>query len=150
MERDTRNKRWAAIGLTAGLLLGGGALANAATKTQSTTTPNPPVTATVAPATPKVAAAETQAPTAAEPAGTEAVDAMEPAGTEAAGTETADANEAPDANEAAGTEAADASEADGGVDCENGLVKGTTTKCDGGPSANQNDGTEAPASGSQK
>lgn len=58
-----------------------------------------------------------------------------------------DANEAPEANGAPETvdanEANEAPEAnDGGVDCENGIVKGTTTQCDGGPSANQDGGSE--------
>lgn len=139
METRTKNKRWATVGLVAGMMIGGGALANAATRSQSAPAPTVQV---VVPA-PKVAAPAPQ-PGAVNPSaeapGTETPDATEAAGApEVAGTEAADATEAP---EAPGTEAKDAAEADGGVDCENGSVKGTGAQCDGGPSANQDDGTE--------
>lgn len=137
-------KRWAAMGLAAGLLLGGGALANAATRTQATTptVPAPAVTVKSA-ATPTPPASVTSTADPAMP-----TDAVDPADTpdlnEAPGTETADANEAP------GTETADANEAaDSGVDCENGIVKGTSMQCDGGPSANQDNSTEAPETAAQ-
>lgn len=125
METRTKNKRWATVGLVAGMMIGGGALANAATRSQSAPTPTVQV---VVPA-PKVSAPAPQ-PSAVDPS------------TEAPGTETPDAADATEAPEAAGTEAKDAAEADGGVDCENGTVKGTGAQCDGGPSANQDDGTE--------
>ena len=150
METRTKHKRWAAMGLVAGMMIGGGALANAATKTQSTPTPSVNVNSPAE----KVAGAPVAAPSAAKQAeapGTEIPDATEATqAPEAAGTETNDATEAP---EAAGTETKDATEADGGVDCENGIVKGTGAQCDGGPSANQDDGsegTEAPESAVQK
>lgn len=74
---------------------------------------------------------------------------------EAPGVETPDANEppeAPDANEAtdaAETEASDTSEEVNGVDCENGLDKATGAECDGGPSANPQDGADGAKEGSE-
>jgi hypothetical protein len=66
---------------------------------------------------------------------------------EAPGAETPDANEPPEAadneaDEANETEAADTAEEVDGVDCENGIVKGTGAECDGGPSANPQDGPD--------
>jgi hypothetical protein len=66
---------------------------------------------------------------------------------EAPGAETPDANEPPEApdNEAADAdenEAADTADEVDGVDCEDGIVKGTGAECDGGPSANPQDGPD--------
>ena len=48
----TKNKRWAAAGLFIGMTIGGGALANAVVRTQSTTSAVPQVSiATPAPST---------------------------------------------------------------------------------------------------
>ena len=50
--------------------------------------------------------------------------------------EAKNANEAPDANEAK-----DANDEVDGVDCENGIDAKTGAECDGGPAANQTDGS---------
>ena len=120
----TKNKRWAATGLFIGMTIGGGALANALVRTQSTTS-----------AAPQVSIAS-PAPSTAAPAVSIAT---------AASSTAADATDTPGA-----PEAADATETAGGVDCENGLVKGTTTQCDGGSSDNQDDGSEGPETSAQK
>ena len=147
MESKTKSKhkRWAAAGLVAGLVIGGGALANAATNGGSST-PAPRIASqSVAPsvqaqapsspvaATPEAVAATPEASEVKDVPGTpEAAEANEAAGPN----EAAEANEAPDANEPPEAN-------DGGVDCENGIVKGTSTPCDGGPSANQDGGNES-------
>lgn len=94
-----------------GLLLGGVGIASAATG-PSPVQP-PAVTAVVTPSVPA-------------PAANEAPDANE----------ANDAKEAPDANEAN-----DANDEVDGVDCEDGIDAKTGVECDGGPAANQTDGS---------
>ncbi len=114
----SRNRRLLLTSMAAiGLLLGGVGIASAAS---SPTPVQPPVVATVV--TPSV-------PT---PAANEAPDANEvkDANDEVDGVETDDANEVKDAND----------EVDG-VDCEDGIDAKTGVDCDGGPAANQTDGS---------
>ena len=102
-----------------GLLLGGVGIASAATG------PNPVQPPAVTPSVPA-------------PAVNEAPDANE-------APEAKDANEAPDANEANETkdanEAIDANDEVDGIDCEDGIDAKTGVECDGGPAANQTDGS---------
>jgi hypothetical protein len=169
MESKSKQKRWAAAGLVVGMMLGGGALANAASNSGSSapmpivvSQPAAPSVQAEAPSTPEVA--PVAAPAADTPEASDvqdapgAVDTPEandvPDAKEAPGTEVSDANEVEGASEVVGAkEAAEANEDsnaneateanNGGVDCENGIVKGASTQCDGGPSANVDNGTES-------
>jgi hypothetical protein len=108
----SRNRRLLLTSMAAiGLMLGGVGIASAAT---SPTPVQPPVVATVV--TPSVPA----------PAVNEAPDTNE----------AKDANEASEANEAP-----DANDEVDGVDCEDGIDAKTGAECDGGPAANQTDGS---------
>jgi hypothetical protein len=120
----SRNRRLLLTSMAAiGLLLGGVGIASAAT---SPTPVQPPVvTSVVTPPAPTPAVNET-------PDANEANDAND----EVDGVEAKDADEAKDANEAN-----DASDEVDGVDCEDGIDAKTGAECDGGPAANQTDGS---------
>lgn len=106
-----------------GLLLGGIGIASATT---SPTPVQPPVVATVVtPAVPAPAVNEA-------PDTNEAKDAND-ANDEVGGVEVDDANEAKNAN--------DANDEVDGVDCKDGIDAKTGVDCDGGPAANQTDGS---------
>ena len=110
----SRNRRLLLTSVAAiGLMLGGVGIASAATS------PNPVQPPAVTPSVPA-------------PAVNEAPDANEAKNAN----EAPEANEAPDANEAK-----DANDEVGGVDCENGIDAKTGAECDGGPAANQTDGS---------
>jgi hypothetical protein len=110
----SRNRRLLLTSVAAiGLMLGGVGIASAATS------PNPVQPPAVTPSVPA-------------PAVNEAPDANEAKNAN----EAPEANEAPDANEAK-----DANDEVDGVDCENGIDAKTGAECDGGPAANQTDGS---------
>ena len=110
----SRNRRLLLTSVAAiGLMLGGVGIASAATS------PNPVQPPAVTPSVPA-------------PAVNEAPDANEAKNAN----EAPEANEAPDANEAK-----DANDEVDGLDCENGIDAKTGAECDGGPAANQTDGS---------
>ncbi len=95
-----------------------------------------------------VSAQSTSSPTGGSAPPTEAHEAPEVEAPDAS--EPAEAPGANEATEAPETEASDTAQEVNGVDCENGIDKATGAECDGGPSANPQDGADDAAENGSK